>query len=344
MSGGTVSRRFVRGRLVPRGFVPGLILALALSAAGGTAAAQGYSVLQTVFLPPRFYVGDRVELRMRLSTPAGTAVRAPETLPDSSGIEFQDITVNRRGNETEVRIVFYPFYPGTQTLPPIDLGGITLSGVKIHTDSLLDTGQEEWRPPRGQVLLPGTRLYFALFVLGAAVGFTTVAVLAVFGRSRIGRIVNASRERRPYRRLKRVLKKLNAEAGSTDARAFYIVLLDELRSYLSGRLGTECRSATTYELDRRLERYLDERLRASDRSAKPDEKYALREGLLAPFRLGDLVKFGHRPSEPEERLGQLAALKRTVERLEKRLSPRLRPASVRRKRQPAKKEAVHVDD
>ena len=178
MSGGTVSRRFVRGRLVPRGFVPGLILALALSAAGGTAAAQGYSVLQTVFLPPRFYVGDRVELRMRLSTPAGTAVRAPETLPDSSGIEFQDITVNRRGNETEVRIVFYPFYPGTQDASAIDLGGITLSGVKIHTDPFST-------PDRKRAAAPGTGAASRHPAVLCAVScsepgrFTTVAVLAV---------------------------------------------------------------------------------------------------------------------------------------------------------------------
>lgn len=335
----------MNGWSVSRRLVPGLVLVLVLAAAGGTAAAQGrYTVLQTVFLPPRFYVGDRVELRMRLSTPAGTVVRVPEILPEASGIEFQDVTVNRRGNETEVRIVFYPFYPGTQSLPPLELGDITLGDVKIHTDSLLNTEQDEWRPPRGQVLLPGTRLYFALIVLAAAVGFSVAAVLAVFGRSRVGRIVSLSRERRPYRRLRRVLKKLNAEIGSVDARAFYIVLLDELRSYLSGRLGTECRSATTRELDRHLERYMEDRLKASDRTAEPDEKLTLREGLLAPFRLGDLVKFGHRPSEPEERLAQLAALRRTVERLEKRLAVRGRPAAARRKKQTRTKEAVHVDD
>ena len=49
-------------------------------APGGTArlgAEATARVLESVLLPPRFFVGDPVELRLRVAVPAGVTVAAP---------------------------------------------------------------------------------------------------------------------------------------------------------------------------------------------------------------------------------------------------------------------------
>ena len=124
-------------------------------------------------------------------------------------------------------------------------------------------------------------------------------------------------------------------------REVYIVLLDELaESSQADSVPSAFRTPRT--TDRRLER-TGRASRASDRSAKPDEKYALREGLLAPSGLGDSREVVT-PSEPGKASWQLAALEAHRRTAREGLFAAPQTGLGTRKRQTRKKEAVHVDD
>jgi hypothetical protein len=100
-----------------------------------------YEILQTVSLPPRSYVGDRVELRIRLRTLVSASVQAPEKPPQSEWIDIDTVEVIPAGDAYEVRIVYASFHPGTQTLPPIQLKDVRLENLKIYTNSVVAEGQ-----------------------------------------------------------------------------------------------------------------------------------------------------------------------------------------------------------
>ena len=82
------------------------------------------ALMEAIFLPPRFFVGDRVELRLTYDLPGGVTVEPPAQLPDHDWIEFRSIEVqDRRASggpgELRVRIFFIPFFPGETVLPSL---------------------------------------------------------------------------------------------------------------------------------------------------------------------------------------------------------------------------------
>jgi hypothetical protein len=274
-------------------------------AAEAAAAEADYAVASTVFLPQQYYVGDTVEarVRVRLDADEPRSLSAPEELPEPAWGEIRRVLVSGGYPNFEVRISFAAYRPGTQTFPPIDLGGITLRGVDLHVASVLEEGDSELAPVRDQLLLPQTRVLLAV-VLAVLFGIPLMLFVAFpWVRSRWQVAVAAHQARRPYRKLKRSLDRLEEESDQLTGRNFYIRLLEDARRYLTRRLGVDCMSATTGELRKLISRTLGQS--------------ELVDTLNGLFQTGDLVKFAHRASPVEQRLRHIEALRHAALQLEK---------------------------
>ncbi len=281
-----------------------LLVALIVGyAAVGAPAQQGYSVTQTVTLPRTSYVGDRIELRVGIRPSGSVSVTEPEAMPQASWAEFHNLSVIRRSNEYELRLVLTPYEPGTLTLPPIDLGDIEIRELNVHVSSVLEDAATEPAPPYRQAVLPYTRILIgglAAVLLVVPLGFFAVAR---WGHGRIRQVLAVYRTRRPYRKILKTLRALESRIEELEARRFYIDLLQELRRYFSEKLDRDLMSATTAEIESYLRQVLPQ---VSDR-----------EALVELFRYGDLVKFASRKSRLGERRAHINELRRVLDRVER---------------------------
>lgn len=228
------------------------------------------------FIPPVFFVGDSVELRITLEADNPAAVTVPEVLPNAEWVEIRDVHVEYGADRVTVTAVFTPFAAGTRTLPNLSLGALQLNAIKVPTQSVLPAAHEGARRPRGQLVLPGTRMALALIL-----GFLASAPFGVYAGSRFVwgcfvRFRDVFLIHRPARRLQKVMKRLKAGAASESAAAWFSQLTDGLRSYLSERTGRDCRSSTTAEIGKMHE---------FSSSECPAGR------LLAVLHNGDMVKF-----------------------------------------------------
>lgn len=252
-----------------------------------------------VFLPQTYFVGDLVEARVVLRSTGPLELRVPETLPTTEWIDVRGVTIIQRADGYEVRVQFQPFFLGTRQLPPIDLGSMQLSGISAVVSNLVEPGQQlELEPIRGQLLLPGTRLLIGLLIALAIAIPTVVIVAGGWGRRTLAAITRRWRERRPYRATMRSLRQLQAELHELDGRSYYIRLLDIARDYFDGRFDARLRSATTGELDRRLQRV---HITAE-----------ARRDLIELFQFGDLVKFANHRVSVDDRTRHLESLRHVV--------------------------------
>lgn len=223
-----------------------LLLPLALLICGSLSA---QAVLTDIrFIPPTFFVGDQVELSISFDLDGPMAIEVPETLPESDWVEIRDIFVETDDQSVTVIIAFTPFAAGTRTLPPMELGALLLKDIKVPTYSILQNTHDGVRSLRGQLLMPGTRLAVALILsLMAMAPFLGYGLFRIlwnwFKKSR-----QLYRTGRPARRLRRLMKNLNAVVGSKTASLWYYELTEGLRTYLSARIGHDCQSATTVEI------------------------------------------------------------------------------------------------
>ena len=252
-------------------------------------AAQGARVEETVFLPQDFYVGDTVELRVSFVPDGGMMVRPPSDLPVLSWIDIHDVTVVQEERLWEARIRFTSFAPGTRSLPPIQMGDVTLDALKIHTRTILGEESHEFYGIKNQLLIPGTRLSIAVLV--AVLFFGPVFVLNFAGKIRRGfsSLLDVQKGRRPYRRLNRALKELRDSQEQMSSRRFYIVLEDELRRYLSERTGSDFRAITSSEFASHYARVL------------PGEDEQVTGDVDELLRRSDMVKFGGENSDKRRR-------------------------------------------
>jgi hypothetical protein len=276
------------------------------------AAQPGYAVMSSGTVPLRAYVGDGVELRVRLRlvpeararTPP--ALTAPKKLPEAAWLELRQVRVSAAGPlEWDVRVALVSFAPGPTRLPPLDLGAIRLEGLTIETASILQEKKVEGlAPPRDQLALPGTaRRLAAAVALG--VGAPIAGILLSSRVARLARAASARRRRaRPWGRLHRALRRLRGRLDRIGPREFYIELTAALRSYLEVRHGLEATTSTTSELR--------DRMRALPSAA--GEREAV-EGLLGLLERADWVKFGQAAAER----GELAAAAGSAEGCAKRL-------------------------
>lgn len=244
------------------------------------ASVEGARVENHIFLPPDFYVGDNVEMRLRVYPESGLRVLPPEEVPVTNWIDIHDVRVKQDGSRWEVQIDFTSYAPGTRTLPVIQLGDVVLNDVKLHTKSILQERGLDFFGIKGQLYLPGTRLAIGLAVL--ILFFGPVFVLSFAGRVTQGvkRFVSIKTGRRPYKRFMRALKDLREKHMQMSSRRFYIVLSEELRHYLSSRTKDDFIALTSSELHAQLWKTL------------PSDSTEQVEALVRMMQQSDEIKFG----------------------------------------------------
>jgi len=273
------------------------------SAAAPVAAQEtGYVIRKSVFLPPTYYVGDPVELRLTLDLPPGKKISPPSELPSSSMVSVRQCSVVQVERSAQIVLRFVSFTPGAGVLPPLDLGEITVRDFRIQTTSILEKEKPQFRGLRSQVLLPGSRLFFGIILGVLFLG--PVTVLFSFGRFRrlIIRAVLRLRERRPYRILQRTLKTVIQEMDKETSRGFYIKIMEAFKLYLSRRVTPRIRSATTSEVDSILARELGaNRLEIS---------------LKELFVFGDRVKFGGERADAGQREEDVTIIRKIAGQIE----------------------------
>jgi hypothetical protein len=278
-----------------------LCLMVSMAVAPDARAQESYTIRNAIFLPQVFYVGDLVELRIRLRLEPGLTLPSTVPVPSVPWGRIQAITAAQDGQDAEVRVDFTAFRQGTLALPPIPIGDITIQGFDIYVETILGEGAE-LSPLRDQAVLPSTNLLIA-GVLTALVVVPLLWLLFVrFGRSRVRRLVERYRANQPSRRLRKSLRLLTADIDSMKGRDFYIALQEDLRRYLSQKLSADCMSATTAELRGFLDRLMEER---EDRDV-----------LIDLFKHGDRVKFARGRSTVKKRRQHIEAVQRVVEKVE----------------------------
>lgn len=279
-----------------------ILLLILLMTAGAYLGAQEYTIVKTSFIPKEYYVGDRVELRITIRSDFLDEIQPPKELPQPSWGTIHEIRIIDLGDEKDIRIIFTSYYPGTRTLPPINLGPILLSDVSIFVSSILDSNEQGLVPSRDQLILPGTQLIIILWSLLVLSIPLLWLVIFKWGRQYFEILIRRYREGLPYRRLLRSLRELTENAGTMDGRNFYITLLDLVREYLSGRIRVDARSATTRELESALK--------------KEVENPADRNFIVRLFHHGDLVKFASQPSTLKSRMDHLSQLQEVLQHIE----------------------------
>ena len=274
-----------------------VLLAFTIASALG---AEGFSIHESIFIPPRFFVGDSVELRLLLEVEEHVQPKAVVSIPERQWLDIEEISVHRLASgKVRVRIFFVPFQSGVMNLPPLRLGDILLTDIKIDTSSVLDKNKTQLKGLRGQLLLPGTVFKFlaAGLVLIGVPGF--LLLFLVWSMSLLRKLRQARLKARPHRRAVKVLKALGGEIDS-DPRTFFITLIRALKAYLAERLTLPIVSATTEE----LAVYLHTR--------QPE----LEAAILTVVRRADRVKFAGAPCSRKTlaaTLSQVETILQTVE-------------------------------
>jgi hypothetical protein len=258
----------MRSRLQARAALAAVVLVI-----GGPLCLPAQStarVLDSVLLPPRFYVGDRVELRLRLEVPAGVPLTAPaagelpgggvpgaEPPADAAGpsvridrIELEDRRRPAQEGEVRVRVFFSSYAPGEVTLPELNLGAVRVPPQTILTASVREREPEPgFRALRGQLLLPYSRLRLAVSIL-VLLGAPAAAVLLVVWTIRLWRKMrDLRRRRRPAQRARGALQRLEQTLEHTETKEVFVHLSQVLKKYLGERLEVPTSSATTAEID-----------------------------------------------------------------------------------------------
>jgi hypothetical protein len=267
-------------------------------------------LMESIFLPPRFFVGDRVELRLTYDVPAGVAVEPPAQLPAHAWIEFHNIEVQDRrsadgSGEVRVRIFFTPFSSGDTVLPPLPLGDLDTGELLVTTQSVLQLEHDETlRGPRRQLNLPLTWLRLLVLVVVGIGAPAVVFFLLRYGIQGFVRIREARIRRLPYLHVRKSLNQLAAGRSSMEGKSFFILLSLTIRSYLSERLSRPLMSVTTGEIKKELG------------VAGLEESVSLR--IHEVLKAADLIKFSGKRADRREMERSLKAVDRIVEQVEER--------------------------
>ncbi len=261
-------------------------------------------VLSVHFLPPEYFVGDTVEMRVVLD-PDGESILAPAALPRVDWMVFRDAVVEPVGDSLELRLFFSSFAPGTRTLPDVNFRGYTLKGMKIHTSSILkENDNGEIAELQGQLYLPGT--FFLIFITAFLVfaGPVIVITSAGFVRRRTRSLFLTLSRRRPYWRLRHDLKELSSQTLIMPDRDFYYALSDAIRSYISRRTGIDCITTTIHEI------------RIVMLDIFPEQDSALR--LIHFLEYADTIKFAGREAGAAQKGDDLLRLRELSAEIEAR--------------------------
>lgn len=285
-----------------------LLALLALLAIGLQPLAAQDTLMESIFLPPRFFVGDRVELRLTYDVPAGAAVEKPAQLPVHAWVEFESIEVQDRrakGGEVVVRVFFIPFFSGETVLPSIRFGELETGELLVSTESALRLEQDHsLRGLRRQLNLPLTWLrLLTLAAIGIGVPAASLLLLR-YGILGVRRLREARLRRLPYLHARKSLNQLAAGRASMDGKPFFTLLSLTMRRYLSERLALPLMSVTTAEIRRELSR------------AGLEEPLGRR--VHDVLKAADLIKFSGKRANRREMAEGLEAADHIVRQLEER--------------------------
>jgi len=262
----------------------------------------GIKIVDTVFLPKEYFVGDKVELRIKLSIEDGFNLQLPAKIPESSWVNINSVDISDLENAPELKIIFTPFIPGTRSLPTLSFGEIIINSVKIHTSSLIDSRESEFVGIMNQALLPGTK--FGLILLIGILFFSPIFFILLLGplRSKIVYIIKKNIGLRPFRKLNRNLKDLEIQRNGISCRRFYIRLSGSIREYLSKRTDTDFITLTTSDMEKSFVKIFGNR--------------ELSEELCKMMRLSDKIKFGNVTTTDEQKMIDIELIKKVSEFLE----------------------------
>lgn len=268
------------------------------------AAQEGYTLIRSLVIPPTFYVGDRVELRLLIQPDKGRTVTAPQQLPRDPYLHVEAVTVRKLDTEDEIRITFESYAPGGRELPSIRLGNVTLTGLKVRTASLISAGHATLSEPKGQLFLPGSGLVLALLI-AVLFGVPPLIFFSIRGARRlVAHLVDRREFERPWVRLRSALARLDHGEGYYDARGFYILVCDELRLYMSKRVVPDYLTATAREFAPLTERSL------------PDLPQA--KATVEVMQFADRVKFAGMAAGPEIMMRDAGRVRAAAEAIEAR--------------------------
>lgn len=265
-------------------------------------------VTESVFVPPVYFVGDLVEVRLTLLLPEGKAILPPLSLPSQSWVLIRDVQVRHDPPFERVTVKFIPFAPGGRNLPPLVLGDITLDGVRISTNSILGKASpSELAPPRDQLLLPHTELFLFL-------AFLLLIVLPLAAWRFFRPVIDLAQalwkrsdRHRAWRQLNKDLKKLQAKALSLKGPEFYTQFSKLARLYLGARFARDFQTLTAVEV------------RALLQPLPP----AWTAEWVRLIHKADVVRFDAQDPPEQEKLDDLDSLRRESGRLEGKEVPRV---------------------
>lgn len=259
-------------------------------------------VAGVTYLPKTFYVGDVVEMRVELPGIPPEAITVPVVLPPSDWFEYRQIEVQPVGEGASLRILFSSYQPGIRLIPPVELGALTLSGIRVDTASLLERVPGGLAGTADPLFLPRTGFYLAVFS-GIFLGIPLILLITIrLARSRIARALQTARRRRPYQRILRVLKDLDRRILNRDGNYYYTTMTEELKYYLSSRSGEDFSTLTGREASLVVWRlYRDE---------------PFLPALQQLFLYAEEVKFGGRDPYTSKKREDLNSLLQILESLE----------------------------
>jgi hypothetical protein len=273
-----------------------MLFPLLLSICSGGFAQDIYSVSRVNFLPPVYYVGDGVEARIRLSVEDGYTIVEPSELPPPGIIHVRDVRIIPISGEYDIRIFFSSFETGITELPAIELGDVTLTGVEIEVDSILEEGDTSIVGTFGPVLLPGTKVLLALFIGALLIVPPLMVLLGIWLKRLVLHLRDRWHERIPIRDLNEEIDTLVAKAPNS--RDFYIGLTEIFRRYLARKLEVDIRSYTSSELSNELGKLLPE--------------VPAVEKISADWSRFDEIKFGKRRIKGRQRSRDVKKIRDTA--------------------------------
>jgi len=271
-----------------------LVGLLAVAAIGS--AQETYSIADASFLPVRFYVGDEVELRLRLRAP-GKELVTPARLPSTRWLTVRDVQCSSyHPGDWLVRIFFTSFRPGIHTLPALDLGGLLLENVRIETRSILGDA-DETKPvgPKGQLALRGTRRTLTALMILVLAGPPLLYVGIRLGARAYRSYRLAGQRMAPRNRVLRELGRLRGRLDECPPPELFSQISGLLREYFQVRLSFPASTYTTEELRGALTWYFKQ-----DRDLeRPGNDLGARIGAL--LSRADYIRFGALESSQMER-------------------------------------------
>jgi hypothetical protein len=256
----------------------GLLILLIFISLSVVSADTGLKIDELIFIPREYYVGDEVELRIKLNLEDGVNLKAPDSIPESSWISINSLELSDNITKPELRIIFTSYIPGTRSFPSLFLGDTVLNSVKIHTSSLMESTGRDFIGIADQILLPGTRLGLIFLIGFLFIGPMLIILLLGPFRRKISNLIKNGIGRSPSNRLNKILRDLNDQRDGISCRRFYIRLSAAVREYLSRRSEIDFITLTTSDMEINLIKVLGNR------------EYS--EKLSDMMKLSDNIKFG----------------------------------------------------